>query len=101
MSENGRKPVAEWMRDLPLEDRKYVGGLLRDLAFDGPMSRPRYFKHLDQELWEIRDLRQGAGLRIYFGFDGHSICIVVHAGDKSSQSRDIKLAKQRLRQLGD
>ncbi len=89
------------MKTLSTEDRKYLGGLLRDLAYDGPLSRPKFFKHLNEQLWEIRDLRKGAGFRIYFGFDGKTICIVVHAGEKSSQARDIKLAKVRLRQLED
>jgi len=98
-NDGGKKPVAEWMKKLPLKDRLYLGGLLRDLAFDGPSSRPNSFKHLDGALWEIRDLRKGPGFRIYFGFDGESICIVVNSGNKSSQSRDIVLAKDRLKEI--
>jgi putative addiction module killer protein len=101
VNEKGRKPVADWMKTLSIEDRKYLGGLLRDLAYDGPMARPKCFKNLDAQLWEIRDLRKGAGFRIYFGFDGKTICIVVNAGNKSSQTRDISLAKERLSQLED
>ncbi|MFW7377489.1 MAG: type II toxin-antitoxin system RelE/ParE family toxin [Oligoflexus sp.] len=50
-------------------------------------------------LWEIRDLRKGRGFRVYFGFDGETICIVVNAGDKSTQTRDIALSKERLKTL--
>lgn len=96
-STNGEKPVAEWMKGLETRDRVYVGDLLRDLALDGPLARPKAFKHLDGSLWEIRDLRSpGPGFRVYFGFDGDVICLVVSAGDKSSQRRDIELAKKRL-----
>jgi hypothetical protein len=99
INENGGKPVADWMKALSMDDRKYLGGLLRDLAFDGPVARPKVFKHLEGILWEIRDLRKGAGYRIYFGFDGETVCVVVHSGDKGSQRRDIELAKLRVKDL--
>ncbi len=98
VSETCEKPVAEWMKGLETRDRIYLGDLLRDLAIDGPLARPKVFKHLVGALWECRDLRSpGPGFRVYFGFDGRVICVVVAAGDKSSQRRDIELAKKRLR----
>ncbi|WP_414699035.1 type II toxin-antitoxin system RelE/ParE family toxin [Oligoflexus sp.] len=99
VNENGEKPVARWLKSLEPADKRYLTDLLNDLAYDGPRSRPKVFKHLDGKLWEIRDLRTGAGYRIYFGFDGKSICLVVNSGDKSSQNRDIELAKQRLKSV--
>ena len=93
----GVKPVARWMKDQKEKDSEYLGNLLRDLSVDGPFSRPKVFKHLEDKLWEIKDLRSpGPGFRIYFGFDGKYICLVVAAGDKGSQQRDIELAKLRL-----
>lgn len=47
VNENGKKPVAEWMKSLPVLDKKYLGGLLRDLAYDGPTASPKCFKHLE------------------------------------------------------
>jgi hypothetical protein len=86
------------MKGLTVADRIYLGDLLRDLAHGGPRARPKVFKHLAGLLWECRDLRSpGPGFRIYFGFDGEVICIVVAAGNKSSQSRDIATAKKRLK----
>jgi putative addiction module killer protein len=97
-SDSGDKPVAKWIKSLSKKDQLYLGGLLKDLAIDGPFSRPKVFRHLDHDLWEIRDLRSpGPGYRIYFGYSGGSIiCLVVNAGNKSTQQRDIELAKQRL-----
>ncbi len=96
---SGDKPVANWLKDLKKEDRIYLGDLLRDLAIDGPFSRPKVFKHLEGDLWEIKDKRSpGPGFRIYFGFNGSEIvCLVVNAGSKKSQDRDIELAKKRLK----
>jgi putative addiction module killer protein len=97
---NGQKPVAEWFKALSAKDKLYLAGLFRDLANDGPTSRPKVFKHLDGALWEIRDLRSpGPGFRVYFGFDGNLTVIVVAAGDKSSQARDIATAKERLKEI--
>ena len=97
---NGHKPVAEWLKKLPAKDRIYFAGLFRDLANDGPTCRPKVFKHLEGALWEIRDLRRpGPGFRVYFGFDGRSIVIVVAAGSKDSQDKDISLAMQRLKEI--
>ena len=101
VSDSGKKPVADWLKALPKEDKMYLGGLLKDLAYDGPNSRPKVFKHIAGDLWEIRDLRKGAGFRIYFGFDGDTICIVLNSGNKSSQNRNIELAHERLKGLTD
>jgi putative addiction module killer protein len=97
---NGEKPVAEWLKSLPSKDKVYLAGLFRDLANDGPASRPKVFKHLDGALWEVRDLRSPSpGFRVYFGFDGNITVVVVAAGTKDSQSRDIELARERLKEI--
>jgi putative addiction module killer protein len=96
-TDKGEKPVAQWLNALPVKDQEYLGNIFFDLAHDGPLSRPKVFKHLDGQLWEIKDKRSpGPGYRIYFGFDGDVICLVLHAGDKGTQDRDIKLAQKRL-----
>lgn len=44
-------------------------------------------------LYELR-IMYGAGYRIYFGKIGEAIVIIVCAGDKRSQKRDIEQAKK-------
>ncbi len=36
----------------------------------------------------------GPGYRFYFGFDGVPVVIMLNGGDKKSQDRDIRLAKE-------
>ena len=41
----------------------------------------------------------GKGYRVYFTVQGNRLIVLLNGGDKSSQSRDIKRAKQILSEL--
>ena len=56
------------------------------------------YKFVDTDLYELRFFNRG-GLRIFFTFDGDEIIILLNAGDKDSQSDDIKKAKEILTTL--
>lgn len=43
----------------------------------------------------------GAGYRVYYCKQGLEIVLLLVGGDKSSQSKDIKLAKQLAKELGE
>jgi putative addiction module killer protein len=49
------------------------------------------YKHLRDGLFEMRD-DFGPGYRIYFGVDGDEIIILLLAGTKREQSRDVEKA---------
>lgn len=51
-------------------------------------------KSLGKGLFELREMEYG--YRIYYGFHGKHVIILLAAGDKTSQDRDIKIARQRL-----
>lgn len=44
-------------------------------------------------IWELR-IDYGPGYRIYFGKDGKTVVILLIGGEKKSQNRDIRKAKQ-------
>lgn len=46
------------------------------------------FKNIGMGVFEIR-IHWGPGYRIYFGLDGTKLVVLLWAGDKSSQDRDI------------
>lgn len=51
-------------------------------------------KSLDSGLFELRERRYG--YRIYYGFHENRLIILLTAGNKASQERDIKIARERL-----
>jgi putative addiction module killer protein len=51
------------------------------------------FKSVGEGVCELR-VDYGPGYRIYFGQRGQTLVVLLCAGDKRSQDRDIRLAKQ-------
>jgi len=56
------------------------------------------FKRIDNNLFELRFFF-GSGLRIYYTIRSKQVILLLVGGDKSSQSKDIKHAKQILDEL--
>jgi len=50
------------------------------------------YKSLGAGLFELR-LTTGAGYRVYYGYDGDEIVLLLSGGDKSTQSKDIDKAR--------
>lgn len=63
----------------------------------GNELRMPHSKALSDGLFELRERRYG--FRIYYSFHGKQIVIVLAAGDKSSQDKDIRKARKRLEEL--
>jgi hypothetical protein len=40
MSDAGTEPVREWLRDLPMQDRKKIGDDLKTVKFGWPLGMP-------------------------------------------------------------
>ncbi len=92
--ERDNTPVKEWLDDLNQEKFKAVSKELILLRMCGNRLRIPHSKPIDIGLFELREMR--FGLRIYYCFDKGQIIILLAAGDKSSQKRDIKVARERL-----
>ena len=56
------------------------------------------FKSLGDNLFELRFFFAG-GLRIYYTIRHHEVVLLLHGGNKSSQSRDIERARQMIQEL--
>ena len=65
-SDSGREPVREWLTGLEAEDRKVIGGDIKDVEFSWPISMP-LVGSLGRELWEVRRrLPRGRIARVLF-----------------------------------
>lgn len=58
------------------------------------------YKQLSSDLYELR-CKFGSGYRIYFTEQENIIILILCAGDKSAQSKDIKKAKEIINEIKD
>lgn len=93
-TESDRGPVWNWLHALPEAQRDAMVRKLALLELCGNMLRMPSSKALGGGLFELRET--GFGLRVYYGFLAGRVVVLVAGGDKGSQKRDIRLARQRL-----
>lgn len=94
VDDNGKEPIIDWLNTLDKTTRKRI--LLRlDRLRDGNFGD---YKQIDNQLYELRFMFN-SGYRIYYTLDGETIILLINGGDKKSQTKDIKLAKEILNKL--
>ena len=84
LDEAGRSPYREWYDSLDPQAASTVAIALERLA-DGNTSR---VKPLAEGVAEIR-IDRGPGYRVYFGWDGRTLVVLLGGGTKRRQQRDI------------
>ncbi len=89
-TENGKRPFEEWVKDL--RDPPTVRRIQARLA-GVSVGNLGDVKSVGEGVSELR-LAFGGGYRIYFGAVGDELIVLLCGGDKSSQDRDIKKAKE-------
>jgi putative addiction module killer protein len=92
---DGREPFEEWIDSL--KDKKSQAIVL------GRLNRVRLgnigdCRHLSEGIYELR-IHYGPGYRIYFGDLDGIIVILLCGGDKRTQKRDIKRAREYWQEL--
>lgn len=89
--DNGECPVIEWLESLDDSIRYRVKSRLARVSL-GNLGE---YKMLEDSLGELK-FKFGSGYRVYFGeFEGE-IILLPCGGDKATQKKDIKLAKEYL-----
>jgi putative addiction module killer protein len=86
----GRSPFAAWFDGLPHEAAAKVAVALNRME-QGNLSNA---KSVGEGVIEYR-INFGPGYRVYFGYDGKTIVILLAGGTKQRQQRDIAAAKKR------
>lgn len=95
-SKTGRKPVFDWLSELEKVDQKKVAKLMGLIEQFGPMLPLPHNRNLGSGLYELRDTSTGPGYRIYYFVHNKVVIVLLAAGDKSSQERDIETARKRM-----
>lgn len=52
-SQTGKDPVRDWLKDLPLQDKKAIGEDIKTVQFGWPLGMP-LIRKLEPDLWEVR-----------------------------------------------
>jgi putative addiction module killer protein len=89
LSPDGRSCFREWLHGLGIRVQARIQA--RILRFE--MGNLGDHKSVGGGVWEAR-VMFGPGYRVYFGKEGLSIILLLLGGDKSSQSGDIRKARQ-------
>lgn len=88
ITQNGKKPFYDWFFDLDSKTASIVYERLERI-------KTGYFgdyKNLGHGVFELR-IHIGPGYRVYFGKRNREIILLLCAGDKNTQMKDIKKAK--------
>lgn len=88
--EQGKSPYAQWLNSL--RDARAKAKIIMqvdkmELGLFGDVEP------IGEGLSELR-IHYGPGYRVYYGKEGNQVYLLLCGGDKSTQSKDIKKAKQ-------
>ena len=88
VDDSGRSPFGEWFEQLNPQAATKVATAIYRLE-QGNSSNS---KSLGGGVYEIK-INFGPGYRVYYGWDGRTIVILIAGGTKKGQSTDVKKAK--------
>lgn len=92
--ESGGSSIEHWLDQLEDDQFKSISKELKMLAEMGNKLKLPHSKPLGKGLFELRERRYGC--RMYYSFYKKQVIVLLAAGDKSSQKKDIKIARTRL-----
>lgn len=99
----GSEPVREWLQKLEKSERVRLGQAIQGLQVNGPMLPMPYACPLGRGLYELRERIAKIRYRIFYGFDGERLVILLHVATKNQRTiqTDIVLARKRLKEYFD
>jgi putative addiction module killer protein len=95
--DKGKSPIEKWFSSLDKEQIQSIAKELKILGLLGNDLKMPHSKALGGGLFELRERRYS--YRIYYGFHGKQVILLLAAGDKGSQESDIKIARKRLSKI--
>ena len=99
-SQNGKEPVRDWLKFLPIQDKKAIGGDIKTVQFGWPLGMPLVRK-LEPGLWEVRSSTSSGIARLLFTVQGEFLVLLHGIVKKSAKTplNDLSLARKRLAQV--
>lgn len=94
IASSGRQPFLEWVERYDEAIQLLVFSYVGRVANDGAQNN---VKNLKGGLFEIK-INKGPGYRVYFSYVADGAILLLVGGDKHTQSRDIRLAREYWRQ---
>ena len=99
-SDVGGEPVRDWLKALPVAERKIIGEDIKTIQFGWPLGMP-LVAHLESGIWEVRTRVSTRIARVLFVLD-RDVMVLLHGFIKKEQKTpkpELDLAKERLKLL--
>ena len=96
----GTEPVRDWLKRLPIEERRDIGADINTVQFGWPIGMP-VVDHVDGDIWEVRTRLATRIARVLFAIEG-DVMVLLHGfikKERKTPKADLDLAKQRLKKL--
>lgn len=87
VTKNGKKPFVDWLELLD----KMIRYRIKERLDRVTLGNLGDHKFIEDGIFELR-MDFGAGYRIYCGYEGNQIVLLLCGGDKTTQKKDIKKA---------
>ena len=89
--------VTDWLDSLTDEQLESLARLMKLLKLCGNNLKMPHSKPVGDKIFELREKR--FGLRVYYIYMKKEVILMIHAGDKDSQKKDILVAKKLIKNL--
>ena len=96
----GSEPVRDWLKRLPVEEKREIGADIKTVQFGWPIGMP-VVDHIDGDVWEVRTRLSTRIARVLFVLEGN-VMVLLHGfikKERKTPKADLDIAKQRLKKL--
>lgn len=99
-SDVGGEPVRDWLKALPVAERKIIGEDIKTVQFGWPLGMP-LVAHLESGIWEVRTRLSTRIARVLFVLDRYVMVLLPGfiKQEQKTQKPELDLAKERLKLL--
>ena len=96
----GSEPVRDWLKRLPVEEKREIGSDIKTVQFGWPIGMP-VVDHIDGDVWEVRTRLSTRIARVLFVLEGN-VMVLLHGfikKERKTPKADLDIGKQRLKKL--